>query len=68
MTNLEKIILVNKEHYVDQIVKSYCITEDYEIIRAKATNSYPCSKCRFAPAKNCQERMRKWLLEEVNDD
>lgn len=67
MTNLEKIVQVNKEHFINMIVQSYCITDDYEILRAKAMQTYPCSKCRFN-STTCQKDMREWLLEEVDND
>lgn len=64
MTNLEKIIEVNKDMFINMLVQSYCIDKKYKIIRGKAVQSFPCSECIMNDASTCQEEMRAWLSKE----
>ena len=62
MTNLEKVLQVNKEFFAEDISARDCINPKTHVID---NHNILCDKCFFEG--NCKERIKRWLEEEVQE-
>lgn len=66
MTNLERVLWVNKEELAKTIAEEFCIDpQTYKIYPMLTETS--CNNCNFyGDNGNCRQHMLNWLRSEVN--
>lgn len=65
MTNFDKLIKERREQIIDILSKNTCFDSsgktliDYDY--------YLCRSCKIGDSENCEEEIKKWLCEEVEE-